>query len=99
MYTVEYAKGVEGDLRRLRPFYRNQVMDAIEEQLAHEPLAVTRNRKRLRGLIPPWDRVAPVWELREGEYRVYYDVDDEEQVVTVRAVRRKRPHATTEETL
>ena len=41
----------------------------------------------------------PVWELRVGEYRVFYDVDDTEHVVTVRAIRHKPPHATTEEIL
>ena len=38
-------------------------------------------------------------ELRVGEYRVFYDVDDTERLVTVRTIRRKPPHATTEEIL
>ncbi len=103
MYEIEYAKGVESDLRALKPYYRNQLMDAIDEQLAYEPALETRNRKRpmcrMEGLVPPWDHVAPVWELRVGEHRVYYDVDVDNGVVIVRAVRRKPPHSTTEETL
>ncbi|HSF17656.1 MAG TPA: type II toxin-antitoxin system RelE/ParE family toxin [Vicinamibacteria bacterium] len=40
-------------------------------------------------LIPPWGDELPVWELRVGDYCVFYDVSEEEKVVYVRAVRRK----------
>ena len=50
-------------------YYRNQILDAIEEQLAHEPDIRTRNRKLLENLIPPWQNVASIWELRVGQYR------------------------------
>jgi mRNA-degrading endonuclease RelE of RelBE toxin-antitoxin system len=50
-------------------------------------------------LIPPWTAELPVWELRIGEYRVFYDVSDEEETVYVRAVRKKPPGTTTEEIL
>jgi len=43
--------------------------------------------------------VVPIWELRVGEFRVFYDVDEEAQTVFVRAVRHKPPHKTTEEIL
>ena len=58
----------------------------------------TRNRKMLHGLIPPWQRVEHVWELRIGQYRVFYDVDVA-GVVTIRALRRKPPRKTTEDIL
>ena len=99
MYTIEYAEGVVDDLAAIRPHIRNQILDKIEAQLRHEPERQTRNRKVLVGLIPPWEHVQPVWELRIGEYRVFYDVDKEASVVVVRAVRRKAPHKTTEEIL
>ena len=47
----------------------------------------------------PWDHVAPVWELRIGEYRVFYDVDEAESTVIIRALRQKPPHQTTKEIL
>ena len=53
----------------------------------------------LDNLIPPWQTVAPIWELRVGEYRVFYDVSPTESVVDVRAVRRKRRGTKTEEIL
>ncbi len=99
MFFVDYASGVAQDLAGLRAFERARVLDQIEEQLAEQPTQETRNKKLLPGLKPPWDHELPVWELRVGEYRVFYDVNDTERQVTVRAIRRKPPHATTEEIL
>jgi mRNA-degrading endonuclease RelE of RelBE toxin-antitoxin system len=96
MYGVVYATGVAEDLAGLRAFERARLLDQIEEQLTGQPTQETRNKKLLPGLKPPWDQELPVWELRVGEYRVFYDVDDAESLVTVRAIRRKPPHATTE---
>jgi mRNA-degrading endonuclease RelE of RelBE toxin-antitoxin system len=50
-------------------------------------------------LVPPWEHIEPVWELRVGEYRVFYDVNEETAVVMIRAIRHKPPHKTTEEIL
>jgi mRNA-degrading endonuclease RelE of RelBE toxin-antitoxin system len=99
MYTIAYADEVGRDLKGLRARDRATILDRIEGQLAHEPLKETRNRKPLPGLIPPWLTEGPVWELRIGEWRVYYDVDEAERQVAIRALRRKPPHATTEDTL
>jgi hypothetical protein len=74
-------------------------MDAIATQLLAEPTTPTRNRKLLASLIPPWTAEPPIWELRVGDYRVFYDVSDEEPVVYVRAVRKKPHGRTTEEIL
>lgn len=99
MYTIEYAESIAEDLAKVRPHRRKFVLDAVENQLAHEPTRQTKNRKMLVGLTPPWGHVQPVWELRIGEYRVFYDVDEQASVVIVRAIRRKPPHRTTEEIL
>jgi mRNA-degrading endonuclease RelE of RelBE toxin-antitoxin system len=50
-------------------------------------------------LIPPWEHAEPVWELRVGEYRIFYDVDEVASVVIVRTIRHKPPHKATEEIL
>ena len=83
----------------LRAFERRNILDVIEEQLQFEPTRETRHKKILSGLIPPWDHVQPVWQLSIGEYRVFYDVNEEEDMVLVRAIRHKPPHKTTEEIL
>lgn len=99
MYAIEYAEGVADDLARLRVYERQQILDRIDRQLKHEPTRKTKNRKPLIGMIPPWEHVEPVWELRVGEYRVFYDVDEMASVVMIRAIRHKPPHKTIEETL
>lgn len=75
------------------------ILRAIEEQLSREPTRVTRNKKLLAGLVPPFDATPPIWELRVGEHRVFYDVDVTERVVFVRAIRRKSSNKTTKEIL
>ena len=98
-YTIDYAESVSEDLADLRAYKRMSILDTIEEHLLHEPTQQTRNRKILVGLVPPWEHVVPVWELCIGEYRVFYDVDEDTAVVTIRAIRRKPSHKTTEEVL
>ena len=99
MFSIDYAQGVADDIATLRAFDRSRILDRIEEQLSHQPTQETPNKKLLPGLKSPWDAVLPVWELRVGEYRVFYDADDAQRRVTVRAIRRKPPHTTTEEIL
>jgi len=99
MYTIEFAAGVAEDLRGLRAADRATILDQIDQHLQHEPTKITRNRKPLPGLAPPWEHEEPVWELRIGEYRIFYDVNEEGQRVVVRAIRHKPPHKTTEEIL
>ena len=48
------------------------------------------------GLGPPWDAVRPVWQFRIGDFRVFYDVDEERREVVVRAIRRKGTKTTRE---
>jgi mRNA-degrading endonuclease RelE of RelBE toxin-antitoxin system len=99
MFRIEYAEGVADDIRRLRAFERSQLLDEIEEQLRFQPTQQTRNKKLLVGLKPPWGDEIPVWELRLREYRVFYDVQEVHPLITVRAIRHKPPHKTTEEIL
>lgn len=99
MYEVEVSEGAIRDLMRIRAHDRKTILDAIERQLSDEPVAQTRNRKILVNLVPPFEAVPPIWELCVGDWRVFYDVDSEILKVYVRAVRRKRPHKTTEEIL
>ena len=96
---IEYAESITDDLAQLHAYDRSHLLDRIEAQLSHQPTQPTRHKKMLIGLVPPWDHVDPVWELRIGVFRVFYDVDEEQAVVNIRAIRRKPPHKTTEEIL
>jgi mRNA-degrading endonuclease RelE of RelBE toxin-antitoxin system len=97
--TIEIADVAYDELQSIKVFYRRQIFHAIDEQLAHEPTMETKNRKILTGVQPNFEHELPVWELRVGEYRVYYDVNEELKTVSIRAVRQKLPHKTTEQTI
>jgi mRNA-degrading endonuclease RelE of RelBE toxin-antitoxin system len=96
MFTIRFARGALVDLRRLRAHDRARVVDEIERCLVSQPQEPSRNRKELTALVPPWEHVPPVWELRVDDYRVFYDVDAEARRVVVRAVRRKGRSTTKE---
>ena len=80
-YKIEYSPVAQEHLRTLTARRRVIVLDAVEEQLMHRPAVETRNRKPMRP-----NPVAP-WELRIGNLRIYYDVEEEpERLVSIRAV-------------
>ncbi len=99
MYVIEYAESIADDLTALRPYYRRQILDRIDQQLTHQPTQPTRSKKIITGLTPPWEHEEPIWQLRIGEYRVFYDVDEAGTRVVIRAIRHKPPHKRTEEIL
>ena len=67
-YEIDFADTAIGHLAALTARERSTVIDAIEDQLSHEPLVETRNRKLLR------PNPIASWELRVGALRVFYDV-------------------------
>ena len=80
-YRIEYSPDAEGHLRILTTRQQRVVLDEVDKQLAYRPTVETRNRKPMRP-----NPIAP-WELRIGNLRVYYDVEEEpEPVVFIRAV-------------
>lgn len=98
-FAVLIMPSALGELQAIDIFYRRQISHAIDEQLRHQPTTATRNRKVLRITRASFAFEPPLWELRIGDFRVFYDTDEEKQTVYVRAVRDKPPHATTEEVL
>jgi mRNA-degrading endonuclease RelE of RelBE toxin-antitoxin system len=99
VYRILFSTGVEEELRNIRPFHRNRILDQIEESLTYQPAAPSRNRKLLVNLLPPWEATSVVWELRSGDVRIFYDVDEANRVVHIRAIRKKLPGKTSEEIL
>jgi mRNA-degrading endonuclease RelE of RelBE toxin-antitoxin system len=79
-FTIEYTPEAVDHLDGLDAGQRSRVVDEIDAQLRHQPTVVTRNRKLLRA-----NPVAP-WELRVEQLRVYFDVETQARIVTVRAV-------------
>ena len=98
LFEIALSRIAIDNIASLRPYDQRRVAAAIDEQLLHEPLRETRNRKQLHveeGVLP-FEHVMPLWEVRIGSIRIYYDVDEADGVVNVRAVRVKALHRTTE---
>jgi mRNA-degrading endonuclease RelE of RelBE toxin-antitoxin system len=84
-YSIEFAQSVREQLRAFTTRQRTTVLEAIEEQLSHQPLVETKQRKPLRP-----NPLAP-WELRVGNFRVFYEVAaDEPDTVRILSVGQKR---------
>ena len=81
-YRIEFAQSVREQLRAFTARQRTTVLEAIEEQLSHQPLVETKQRKPLRP-----NPLAP-WELRVGNFRVFYEMAaDEPDTVTERCIK------------
>lgn len=77
MYQVRLAKRAERDLRRIRqgdPRGYQRVARALRA-LAGEP--------RPAGAVKLTDLGKPAWRLRVGEYRILYEIDDDQVLVVV----------------
>jgi mRNA-degrading endonuclease RelE of RelBE toxin-antitoxin system len=79
-FEIEFSSDCERQLGRLTARDRNIILDTIEQQLVHEPTVPTRHRKLLR------ENPLADWELRVGEYRVFYSVDQSQAVVMIFAI-------------
>ncbi len=80
-YRIEYSPDTEDHFRVLTTRQQVTVLDTVEKQLQYQPDVETRNRRPMRP-----NPIAP-WELRIGNLRVYYDIeDDPEYAVYIRAI-------------
>jgi mRNA-degrading endonuclease RelE of RelBE toxin-antitoxin system len=77
---VAFTPSAERDLRHFRKIDQKLILDAVQLQLVHEPVTETTNRKRLKP-----NPLGP-WELRIGDFRVFYSPDVEAKTVSVGAV-------------
>jgi mRNA-degrading endonuclease RelE of RelBE toxin-antitoxin system len=79
-FRIEYSPDSAEHLQALTARQQAIILDTVDRQLAHQPNIETKNRKPMRP-----NPVAP-WELRIGNLRVYYDLDEAEQVAYIRAI-------------
>ena len=82
-YQIEYSQEAIDHLHKLTARQRTMIFDAVDTQLPYEPTVETRNRKLMR------PNPLAVYELCVQDLRVYYDVEEDEQIVVIRAVGRK----------
>jgi mRNA-degrading endonuclease RelE of RelBE toxin-antitoxin system len=79
-FHIETSSDALAHLQTLSKYDQIKVLDGIELHLTHNPMTPTRNRKQMRS------NLISTWELRIGGFRVYYDVEDENQKVLIRAI-------------
>ena len=96
-YTLAVTSTASAELDELPAFEQRQVADAIDANLLFEPLSETRRRKNLGVIKSSFAYDPPLWELKVGELRVFYNVDDSARTVYVRSIRRKPHGKTTQE--
>ena len=80
MYRLQIKRTAERDLQKLpRPLFRrlNTHILALPEE--PRPSGVRKLKGSLEG-----------WRIRVGEYRVVYQIDDEQKTVTIVRVRHRR---------
>lgn len=82
-YEIEFSEDSERQLAEFAARDRRTVLDFIETQLSHEPTVPTKNRKLLR------PNPIAAWELRIGDFRVFYNVEQQRILVIIVAVGRK----------
>jgi mRNA-degrading endonuclease RelE of RelBE toxin-antitoxin system len=80
MFQIEFTPEAIDDLRAIHKYDQQLIIAGIESQLPHQATQPTRNRKQLR------PNLLAEWELRIGDFRVFYDVDAERAVVKIEAV-------------
>jgi mRNA-degrading endonuclease RelE of RelBE toxin-antitoxin system len=83
-WTIEYTPDAEGHLSMMRTYDQRIIYGAIGRQLKEQADVPSRHRKELR------DNALAGWELRVGNFRVFYDVKKEENRVLIVALGIKR---------
>ena len=71
---VILVPSAEADLAYYAKHQQTIMLDAVAQLLESDPDVETRRRKRLR------DNPLAPWELRIGEFRVFYEISEGQQV-------------------
>jgi mRNA-degrading endonuclease RelE of RelBE toxin-antitoxin system len=82
-WKIEFTSRALSHLKALKAFEQKLLFNEIILHLEREPDIQTRNRKLLRA-NPLAD-----WELRVGNFRVFYTIENDEVLVIVVAIGRK----------
>jgi mRNA-degrading endonuclease RelE of RelBE toxin-antitoxin system len=84
MFAIVFHPDAANEMRTIRAFDRVRILEQITAQLTVRP-DVEEGHKKVLDLRDE----GFIWQLRVGTFRVFYDVDEDARVVTVRHVRRK----------
>jgi mRNA-degrading endonuclease RelE of RelBE toxin-antitoxin system len=79
-FVLEWTESALEDLNYFRKYEQTLILDRLDIQLAYEPGVETRNRK------PIESTGFAEWELRIGNYRVFYDISADQTTVKITAI-------------
>lgn len=83
-FRIAYTPDADLDIESLSRREAAIVRTSVSMQLAHEPAAPSRKRKAMDP-----NPLGARWELRLGDLRVYYDIEEPIQYVRILRVGRK----------
>jgi mRNA-degrading endonuclease RelE of RelBE toxin-antitoxin system len=89
VFSVELSPSSKLDFDGLRKYEQQRVIEAIEGKLQMDPNVTTRAKKCLGSEeTANFVFTPPLWQLRVGDYRVFYDVDDNEKGIYPRGAQK-----------
>src|SRR5437667_6629454 len=83
-YAINITDQAARELSGFSRYMQRILLDGIEVHLRHQPTQGTRRIKPLR------PNPVASWELRLGDYRILYDVEEDDQLVNVLVAGEKR---------
>lgn len=87
IYTIRVGPDAKEELRA---YDRRRIVEAVTRELREKATVDTKPRRRL---LPDPDSgigtTGPIWQLRVGDFRVFYDVDERSRVVMIQRIARK----------
>jgi mRNA-degrading endonuclease RelE of RelBE toxin-antitoxin system len=84
MFMIGYTPDALDDLKRLRAYDARRISDAIKTHLCLNPEEEAGPKKRI---VLQDGRV--LWQLRAGDFRIFYKVEHDRVIVVVVAIRHK----------
>ena len=82
-YALDFTEEALEDLTYYRAYERKTIVEAVREQLTHQPAVETKQRKYMR------DNPIAQWELRVGKYRVFYEIAPTRPIVSLISIGHK----------
>ncbi len=84
MYEIIYTQASLADLKWFKKHEQVQIIDAINTHLKYQPDRETRNLKRMKS------NLYAQWELRIGNFRILYNIEQEVQIVEIQRLGEKQ---------
>ena len=81
MFEIKLTKEAISDLQWFKKGERSYIVGELESMVSPEPTTETGNRKRLR------PNELAEWEVRIGDFRVFYDVDQGNKLIKIEALK------------